>query len=121
MMTPRDFAVRLAGLDLDAVAGAALEAEAGEMAESVRRLLSQQPGSPHDAPWQRTGALENSIESAADGPEALIGSADPVAVWQEHGTPCMPPRPFLGPVAAQSGAAAAAAVGAAVAAAIGGV
>jgi hypothetical protein len=121
MMTPGDLAAGLARLDLDAIANAALAAAAGDMADLVRALLSQEPGAPHDAPWQRTGTLETSINASADGPEALIGSADPVAVWQEQGTPRIPPRPFLGPVAAQSGAAAAEAVGAAVAAAIGGV
>lgn len=50
-------------------------------------------------PLERTGALARSIEGTAEGLLGVIGSADPVALYQEMGTPNarypIPPRPFL--------------------------
>ncbi|HEX3350111.1 MAG TPA: hypothetical protein VHS58_18635 [Acetobacteraceae bacterium] len=119
-MRLRDLADRLARLDLGAVVQEALAREAGAMANAVRDALAGAPGHAHDAPWERTGALHASIGSDADTSRAVIGSSDPVAVYQELGTARVPPRPFLAPVGAEHGAAAADAVGAAVVAAIGG-
>jgi hypothetical protein len=116
-----DLATGLARLDLDAVAATALAAQANTIGEAVREALSHPPGLEHVYPWKQSGALQASIGVAAEGSEAVIGSTDPVASWQEHGTSRIPPRPFLAPVAAAQAEATAAAIGGAVAAAIGGV
>jgi hypothetical protein len=59
--------------------------------------------SPGDNPLLRTGQLRDSIEITVHGEEAVIGSNDPVAKWQELGTPDaeypIPPRSFLGAAA----------------------
>jgi hypothetical protein len=116
-----DLAAGLARLDLDAVATTALAAQANSIGEAVREALSHPPGPAHVYPWKQSGTLQASIAVAAEGSEAVIGSNDPVASWQEHGTASIPPRPFLAPVAAAQAEATAGAIGAAVAAAIGGV
>ncbi len=56
-------------------------------------------GYPLDAPLLRTGDLRDSIVTEHQGNEAVIGTPDPVAAFQEFGTPDIPPRPFLGPAA----------------------
>lgn len=114
-MSLGDLARNLARLDLAAVRAAALVAAAETMAEAVREALSHPPGADHRFPWRETGALADSIEVAADGDEALIGSTSGVALYQERGTATVPPRPFFAPVAAEHAEAAAEAVGAAVA------
>lgn len=91
---------RLARLDLTATEHAALEQAAGVLQDAVRQNLSHRPGDPHDTPWLRSGALRRSITHTLRGTEAVIGSADPVAVDQECGTRTDPPRPFLAPAAA---------------------
>lgn len=52
-------------------------------------------------PLLRTGKLRDSIERTAEetaaGAEGVLGSSDPVAEYQEMGTPKIPPRPFLAP------------------------
>lgn len=111
-------AAGLARLDVDAVANAALARQAEVMAEAVREALSHAPGEAHLYPWMQSGVLHDSIDVAVNGAEAVIGTTDPVAVWQEHGTQHLPPRPFLAPAAEQGAAAAATAVGSAVAAAL---
>jgi len=58
--------------------------------------------------------LRDSIGVSQDGDIVRIGSADPVALYQELGTVHLPPRPFLGPVAAAEGEGAAQATGSAV-------
>ena len=55
---------------------------------------------PPDNPLLRTGQMRDSIEQAAastgGGAMGMIGSDDPVALWQEMGTKRgIPPRPFL--------------------------
>ena len=50
-----------------------------------------------DAPLLRTGDMRDSIETEHNALEAIIGSKDPVARYQEFGTDRIPPRPFLGP------------------------
>jgi hypothetical protein len=111
-------ATGFARLDIDAVANAALARQAEAMAGAVRETLSKQPGEAHVFPWMRTGTLHDSIEVVAEGAEAVIGSSDPVALWQEHGTPHLPPRPFLAPMAEQGAASVASAIGSAVATAL---
>ncbi|HYZ64153.1 MAG TPA: hypothetical protein VE650_17020, partial [Acetobacteraceae bacterium] len=54
-----------------------------------------------------------------DGLQAVVGSSDPAAVYQEMGTSRMEARPFLAPVAAATGEQAARAIGAKVAEALG--
>lgn len=50
-----------------------------------------------DDPLLRTGELRDSIEHQVSGTEAVIGTPDIVALYQEQGTSTIPPRPFLGP------------------------
>lgn len=50
-----------------------------------------------DDPLLRTGTLRDSIEVKAEGNEAIVGTPDEVALYQECGTSSIPPRPFLGP------------------------
>jgi phage gpG-like protein len=54
---------------------------------------------PED-PLLRQGVMRDSIEAAHDSHNAVVGSNDDVALWQEMGTPGamfpIPPRSFLG-------------------------
>ncbi len=109
-MTLSEFTRRLARLDLETVANAALAAQAETIEIQLRDALSTAPGGPHDHPWLRTGALRDSIAFQAEGPEAAIGSTSQVAFWQEHGTSELPPRPTFAPIAAAAGEPAAHAV-----------
>jgi hypothetical protein len=118
-MNLSELAGALRHLDLDGTANAALAEAASFIGEAVREALSHAPGERHVYPWRQSGTLQGSIEVTAEGPQAAIGSADPVAVWQEHGTSRMPPRPFLAPIAAANAERAAAAIGVAVSGAIG--
>jgi HK97 gp10 family phage protein len=54
-------------------------------------------GFPENEPLLRTGELRDSIAHEVIGLEAVIGSKDPIAEWQEFGTDHIPPRPFIGP------------------------
>lgn len=47
-------------------------------------------------PLLRTGEMRDSIGTKAEGLEAVVGSNDDIAVYQEHGTATIPPRSFLG-------------------------
>lgn len=114
----RELTQRLARLRPDEGAAAALDGAASALADAVRERLSAPPGTAHDAPWWRTGALRASIDHASDGLIAAVGSVSAVAVAQEMGTSRVPPRPFLAPVAAERGAGLAGQVGAAVADAV---
>ncbi len=66
-----------------------------ELAESTREDRVQKGFTEND-PLLRTGGLRDSISHQVSGLEAVIGSSSQVALWQELGTPKMPPRPFLG-------------------------
>lgn len=90
-------AAALANLPITETLSNALEAAASQLANAIRAELATPPGSPHDIPWRQTGALQASIAHTTDGLIAQIGSNDPVAALQEHGTATAPPRPFLGP------------------------
>ncbi len=57
--------------------------------------------SPNE-PLLRTGSLRDSIGREVDGLEAVVGSTSDVMVYQELGTPTIPPRPVLGPAAIRS-------------------
>jgi phage gpG-like protein len=116
-----DFAAYLSHLDVRAVARAAMAAQAEAMAEQVRGELDHAKSANETFPARETGALLASICVYAEDDVAVIGSLSDVAVYQEFGTAHVPPRPFLAPVAAAGGEAAAHAVGAAVADAVRGV
>jgi HK97 gp10 family phage protein len=93
-------AKRLAQLDLAPTERSALGHAAAMLQDAVRQRLSHTPGEMHDAPWLRSGVLRASVTHEADDTEAVVGSADPVAIYQECGTRTDPPRPFLAPAGA---------------------
>ena len=105
--------------NFDLLANAALATAAEDIAEQLRTALSTPPGGPHIYPWLQSGALHNSVAVSADGPNAVIGSDDPVALYQEHGTEALPPRPSFGPISAHAAPEAAHSVGQAIAHALG--
>lgn len=96
----------------------ALGAAAQQLGASVRESLSHPPGSDHATPWLRTGLLRDSTTTEASSEEAVVASNSPVAVYQEHGTSAVPPRPFLAPAAAAGAETAADHVGRALADAV---
>jgi hypothetical protein len=59
----------------------------------------EREGFPANEPLLRTGAMRDSISYTIDKPgeEATVGSTSEIALWQELGTPKIPPRPFLLP------------------------
>lgn len=109
---------RLEALDLHRLQIEAALRGAEAMQSDIRSSLGHSPDSGHATPWEQTGHLRDSIEVSADDDGVVVGSTDPVAVDQELGTERIPPRPFLTPVAARSGAGLANAVGDAVRAAV---
>ncbi|MDB6104040.1 MAG: hypothetical protein JWO52_4039 [Gammaproteobacteria bacterium] len=74
-----------------------------ELADSTKEDRVNK-GFPENEPLLRTGQLRDSIEEVVRGSEAMVGSMDPIALWQECGTDDghIPPRPFLGPAAFES-------------------
>jgi HK97 gp10 family phage protein len=87
--------------------------------EEKRRLGYTGRDSATD-PLYRTGELRASIQHRVDETSAQIGTDDPIAEYQEHGTTKMPPRPFMAPAAHRKGEAAANAIGKAVGHAVAG-
>ena len=108
----------LARIDLAPAQRDGLGVAAEQLAARVRDSLSHLPGSDHATPWLRTGELRDSIAVKANTEEAVVGSADPVASYQEHGTSTVPPRPFLAPAGAAGADDAARSIGRAIADAI---
>lgn len=53
-------------------------------------------GFSENYPLLRTGELRDSIDYAIGKDEAVVGSSNDKAVWQELGTNTIPPRSFLG-------------------------
>lgn len=47
-------------------------------------------------PELRTGELRDSIKSEASGLSSIAGSTSPIMLYQENGTPTMPPRAIIG-------------------------
>ncbi len=90
---------RLERLDVEAVQEAAMGSVARQLSEAVRAELSTIPGAPHGTPWLRSGELRESVGISSVPGGAVVGSTDPVAVFQELGTAHVPPRPFLAPAA----------------------
>lgn len=68
------------------------------LAESTTQDRISKGFSPFE-PLLRTGGLRDSYATSQDGHEAVIGSDSDIAVYQEVGTPTIPPRPVLGPAA----------------------
>ncbi len=114
-MNIAELQARLAVLDTGTIARSALAGQASGLADQVRTALSTPPGGPHDHPWRQTGALHDSIGATAEDDTAVVGSTSTVALYQEHGTAKLPPRPTFAPLAASQGEAIAQAVAAAVA------
>ena len=54
-------------------------------------------GYSENDPLLRSGELWESIQFEASGNEFIVGSDDPISLYQELGTPRIPPRPFLAP------------------------
>lgn len=91
----------------------------GEQLEgSTRQALSEEPGGEHESPWLQTGDLCDSIGLQVDAATVVIGSNNPVAVYQEFGTHTTLPRAFLGPTAVAASDAVLATVGATIAEAL---
>lgn len=67
-----------------------------ELAESTKAERLAQGYTEND-PLLRSGELRDSYEHQVQGGEALIGTKDDKGLWQELGTPTIPPRPVLGP------------------------
>lgn len=74
-----------------------------ELADSTKEDRVNK-GFPENEPLLRTGQLAESIDTHVERNEAMVGSMDPIALWQECGTDDghIPPRPFLGPAAFES-------------------
>ena len=66
--------------------------------EAEKARLGYQP----DAPLLRDGDLRDSYGNEVEVLDAIIGSTSDIAVYQEIGTPTIPPRPVLGPAALHS-------------------
>lgn len=61
-------------------------------------------GFPENEPLLRTGHMRDSIDHKVIGNrDAVVGSDDPIAEYQELGTSRIPPRSFLGAAAVQKG------------------
>jgi len=56
-------------------------------------------GYPENEPLLRSGELRDSISHGVEELTATIGSTSDIMVYQEFGTPTIPPRPVLGPAA----------------------
>lgn len=67
------------------------ELAASTIADKLRQ------GWPVPSPELRSGAMSDSIQVTVGPGVVTIGSASPIAAWQEFGTSRMPARPFLGP------------------------
>jgi hypothetical protein len=72
-----------------------------ELAEATKRDRVARGFSEND-PLLRSGGLRDSVSRRVEGLEAQVGSTSDVMVYQELGTPTIPPRPVLGPAAVES-------------------
>lgn len=68
------------------------------LAESTQKDRAEHGFSPNE-PLLRTGELRDSISHQVQGLTAAVGSTSEVMVYQELGTPTIPPRPVMGPAA----------------------
>lgn len=69
-----------------------------ELADSTKKDRVSKGFTEND-PLKRSGKLQKSISNEVSGLEAVIGSDDEIMVYQELGTPTIPPRAVLGPAA----------------------
>jgi hypothetical protein len=69
-----------------------------ELSDSTKKDRVQKGFTEND-PLERTHALEESISHEISGNDGAVGSDSDVMVYQEIGTPTIPPRPVLGPAA----------------------
>ncbi|MBV8524322.1 MAG: HK97 gp10 family phage protein [Acetobacteraceae bacterium] len=97
--TLRHLADTLNRLDLAAAQHTVLESAGQRLETAIKQSLSNPPSGDHSTPWIKTGKLRDSIARDADNQTLIVGSTDPVAVFQELGTRTIPPRPFLAPAA----------------------
>ena len=67
-----------------------------QLADSTEEQKARM-GYPVGAPLVATGEMRDNISHEVIGTNAVIGSPDDRAIYQEMGTPTIPPRPFLGP------------------------
>jgi hypothetical protein len=72
-----------------------------ELADSTKADRVAQ-GYSENEPLHRSGDLEESVEKEREGLDGVVGSKDPVLLYQEFGTERIPPRPVLGPAAFRS-------------------
>lgn len=72
-----------------------------ELADSTKKDRLAKGFTEND-PLERTGALRDSISHEVAGNEAVVGSNSDIMVYQELGTPTIPPRPVLGPAAVKN-------------------
>lgn len=72
-----------------------------ELKDSTKAQRVRQGYSPND-PLFRTGELMHSISHSVERNSVVIGSDSEIMVYQERGTPDIPPRPVLGPAMFQS-------------------
>ena len=116
-MTLKSLIARL-DQNFDTPGHTALAEATTKLAAQLRELLNTPPGGPHIHPWRETGALHDGIEYQSDANEAAVGSISEVALYQEHGTATVPPRPTFGPLAATEGHPIAQSIGQAIAEAL---
>ena len=69
-----------------------------ELADSTKADRARQGYAEND-PLLRDGTLRDSIVTEHTVMQAVIGSKNPIAAYQEFGTETIPPRPFLAPAA----------------------
>ena len=101
-MTLKSLIARL-NQNFDTPAHTALAEATSKLAAQLQELLNTPPGGPHTHPWRETGVLHDRIEHQSDASEAAVGSTSEIALYQEHGTATVPPRPSFGPLAATEG------------------
>lgn len=100
--TIRDIAKAKIGYYQGASGGFPAWAPLAASTEAEKRRL----GAPPNAPLLRHGEMYASIEYQAEFEplegNAVVGTPSEVAVYQELGTPTIPPRPFMGPAGFES-------------------
>lgn len=70
------------------------------LTEATQDSRSKQGYTPND-PLDRSGELRDSIDMRAEGNGAIVGTPLEKGLWMENGTETIPPRPYLGPAAAE--------------------
>lgn len=86
-------ALRKLAADLDAAPARVRRDIEGALAQAADDLVARARAL---APVE-TGELRNSIKAGGSGMEVTVSATAPPAVYVEHGTRNMQPRPFMGP------------------------